>query len=283
MERSFWREVIDNRYRLPEGYTLEESLEELTVELVGYLSSTDPELRDSFAYNVLARWIIIYGHYNSNELRTMIEWLLPGLGTGLGEQNTDTVFLRSYAALILSLIAYRDVQTNFLEDAEVRSLLDRARHYLLAEQDLRGYVPEKGWANACGNCADLLKYLARNPLLEVPDLTRILDSISDKLTSTTSVVHQHDEDDRLAQVVLSVLRRDMMTVYELTNWLNRFLDWKNSQGDTQVFNEVYQITYHNIKGFLRSLFCYMEAASQLPVEADDFIPELLGAIRVFSL
>lgn len=279
MERSFWREIIDNRYRIPEGH----ELGDLTVELIEYLPSPDSELRDTFAYNILARWIIVYGYYSPDELRKMIEWLTPGLNKGLGEQDTDTVFLRSYSALVLSILVYRDTQIHFLDEAEVRALLDRARQYFIAEQDLRAYVPEKGWANAWGNTADLLKFLARNVSLDTADLLRILDVIADKLTAQTLSVHMHDEDDRLAQVVMAVLRRDALTFYELSGWVNRFQDWKTALGEGADYDPVYQTTYHNIKGFLRSLYCYIELAPQIPIEVQDFLPDLLAVLQAFSL
>lgn len=281
MEREFWHHIIENRYALPDNH----SLVDLTIELLEYLASPDPELRDTFAYDILARWIILYGYYDPDELRAMIEWLVPRLAEGLGEQNSDSVFVRSYAALILSLIIYRDNQTSFLSAAEVRSVLNHARYYFVTEQDLRAYVPGKGWANACGHTADLLKFLARSSLLEAQDLMRLLDAIADRLTTGSScVIFSHDEDDRLAQAALSAIRRDSLTMYELTDWLSRFHDWKASQPKTSSeYNAAYHATYQNIRNFVRSLYAYMQLSPHLNSEADDLLPELLATIRVFSL
>lgn len=280
MDREFWHHIIANRYALPEGH----SLVDLTIELLEYLATPDPELRDTFAYDILARWIILYGYYTPDELRAMMDWLMPRLSDGLGEQGSDSVFARSYAALTLSLIIYRDNQTNFLTQVEIRSLLNQARQYLVSEQDLRAYVPDKGWANACGHTADLLKFLARSGHLEAQDLLRMLDSIADRLTAGSSqIIFKHDEDDRLAQAVLAAVRRDALTMYELNDWLSRFTDWKTSQpkspGD---YHPAYHAIYQNIKSFLRSLYLYMEITPLSP-EAYDILPELLATIRAFSL
>ncbi len=279
MEKAFWQSIVENNYALPEGH----DLVDLTNELLGYLGSTDFELRDSFAYSILARWMLIYGHYNADGLREIMEWLIPNMSEGLGEQDTDSVFLRSYSTLVLSLIMYRDNQMNFLTESEARSLLDKARHYLVAEQDLRGYVPDKGWANACAHTADLLKFLARTGHLEMSDLQRLLDAITDKLTTDTTHLYVHDEDDRLAQATMAVLRRDVITVIELSAWLKRFQDWKTIQPAYADFNPAYHATYQNIKNYLRSLYCQIRSATHVPMEAIDFQPELLRAIQVFSL
>jgi hypothetical protein len=279
MERAFWRGIIEDRYTLPEGY----ALVELTIELLEYLQSTDAELRDAFGYNILARWIIIFGHYSREELRVMIEWLTPKLNEGIGEQNTDTVFLRSYSALVLSLVIYRDNQTSFLTQEEARTILDCARQYLLSERDVRAYVPGKGWANACSHTADLLKFLARCRHLEGADLTRIMDTIANKLTLDLHI-YAHDEDDRLAQVVLSVLRRDLLSLEELSAWLRRFREWKLAHAPSpNDFNPAHHATFQNIRNFLRALYAQMQLATYLSADLEAFQADVLTAVRSFSL
>lgn len=279
-DHHFWQTIIDNGYVLPEDH----SLVDLTLELMSYLGAPDSALRDTFGYNILARWIIIYGYYTPEEMRAMIEWLSPRMIETLGDYDSDTVFLRSYCALILSLIAYRDNQIGFLSQAETRTLLDKARHYLVTERDLRAYIPEKGWANSCAHTAELLKFLARSGQLDSADLLRLMDTIADKLTTDTQYIFNHDEDERLAQVVMSVLRRDSLNMFELTAWVNRFKDWK--QGQVKLnddFNPSYHAIYQNIKNFLRSLYCQMQLAASIPIEAQDFEIELREILRIFSL
>ena len=53
MDRSFWRVIANDENALPQG----EWVAELTPELLGWLGSTDPELRDEFAYRILAAWL----------------------------------------------------------------------------------------------------------------------------------------------------------------------------------------------------------------------------------
>lgn len=281
MDSAFWESIIESNYALPEDH----DLSELTADLLEYIGSPDPIMRDRYSYGILARWITLYGYHDAEALTAMIEWLIPHMTEGLGESDTDSVFYRSYASLILSLIVYRDFQVKFMSEADIRLLLDKARHCLTTEQDLRAYIPDKGWANASAHTCDLLRFLARSSYLDNNDLRRLLDSIADKLTTTTTVLFMHDEDDRLAQVTIAVLRRDMLTLYELTDWLNRFVTWWQGHNTTSVDSYDYaeHVTYNNIRSYLRSLYCRIDFVSNLPIEAQDFQIALLKAVKSYSI
>lgn len=279
MDKAFWQDIIKNNYQLPEN----QSLPTLTEELLSYLSSTDPELRDTFAYGILARWIITHQYYSTQQLLNIVSKLSPKLSDRLGNQGDDSIFGRSYAALILSLIVYHENRANFMTQAELRALLDQARRYLISEHDLRAYVPQKGWANACAHTADLIKFIARNNNLEAEDIKRILDTIGEKVLAVTNTVYNHDEDERLAAVVMAVINHSSLTVYELSDWLNHFSDWKSSHTHKDDYDESYHATYQNIRNFLRSLYIQMQLIDSIPVDAADFEPELLNVIGEYSL
>lgn len=281
MDYAFWESIIENNYQLPE----DQDLSELTADLLEYIGSPDPTVRDRYSYGILARWITLYGYHDEEALKAMIEWLIPHMTQGLGETNTDSVFHRSYASLILSLIVYRDFQIKFMSEADIRLLLDKARHCLTAEQDLRAYVPDKGWANACAHTSDLLRFLARSNYLDTNDLRRLLDSVADKLTNTTDVLFIHDEDDRLAQVTIAILRRDMLTLYELTDWLSRFIVWWQGHNTTSSdrYNYAEHVTHNNIRSYLRSLYCRIDFVNNLPMEVQDFQVALLKILKSYSI
>src|SRR3990172_5097725 len=99
MDKGFWQTVIDNNYVLPQGA----DVVALTNELLGYLGSPDPDLRDTFAYSILARWMLRDGMYSADDLLAITLALLPNLVNGIGQQDSDSVFLRSYSVLVLSL------------------------------------------------------------------------------------------------------------------------------------------------------------------------------------
>jgi len=49
MEKQFWKAIQDNECKIPDGHTVNS----LTPELLSFLGSTDPELRDDLAYAIL--------------------------------------------------------------------------------------------------------------------------------------------------------------------------------------------------------------------------------------
>ena len=88
MDKDFWISIAKNDYKIPEGY----ALEQLTLILFGYLSSTDPELRDEIAYIVYANWLK-REMYSREAIRAHVNELLSNLEKGIGETETDSVFL----------------------------------------------------------------------------------------------------------------------------------------------------------------------------------------------
>lgn len=279
MDKAGWQKIIDNEYRLSDA----QELGTLTDDLLNYLDSSDAELRDTIAYSVFARWIISHQYYTDQQMVHLVNLLIPKLSLSLGNHDDDTVFGRSYAASILSLLAYQEDRFGFMAEALAKTLLDEARNYLIAERDHRAYVEGKGWANACSHTADLLKFLARNPVVQVEDARRIMDTIAEKVVMQTHHIYHHDEDERLAQVVMTVMSLSLLTTLELEDWLNHFRDWNASHSLEDDYNPIYHATYQNIKNFLRSLYLQMQLADSIPIDAVDFEPQLLNAIGEFSL
>jgi hypothetical protein len=190
-----------------------------------------------------------------DELRYAVERLVPDLRLGLdGDGGIDedrAVVRRSYSALALALLAYRDVEEHFLDVAGVHALLDAGVQYLLDEPDRRGYVPELGWINATAHAADLLKFLVRNPLTGEADHRRVLDALQTLLTRATGPVFVDDEEDRLVLVVVDVIGRETIGDDELCDWIDRFGSWL--AGRTSEFDPGSRAAAVNLKRFVRCL------------------------------
>jgi hypothetical protein len=102
MVSAYWVKVLGDDHSVPR----DRPLADLTAELTQMLGDPDPRVRDELAYPTLATWIG-RGEYDD---------LLPGLGdgmatglrSGLGDSDTDTVFRRSFSALVLAECIARD-------------------------------------------------------------------------------------------------------------------------------------------------------------------------------
>jgi len=213
---AFWRAIARDRYTPPRG----SDVPALAGELAGLLASPDPELRDEIAYSTLASWIFQQKLLDAGALRTLIVRLTANLTRGIGERDTDSVFGRSFSALVLSVVVARDNADPFLDAGEWRRIDAAAIDYLAAEQDVRGYDPTNGWMHSAAHTADLLKFLGRSRYLDASGQRRMLDAIARKLT-TAPVVFTHGEDERFARAVLSLASRTDFDDAAFTAWLQQ--------------------------------------------------------------
>jgi hypothetical protein len=254
MDKTFWLSLRESDFALPAGH----EIGTLTNELFSHLSSLDPELRDDIAYVTYANWLK-RGLYPLEQIRTHVTRLFNNLQHGLGERDTDSVFLRSFSALFLAEITHNNNKKPQFEPQETAVLLERALEYLASELDPRGFVPVKGWAHALAHTADWLMVLAKNPHLDAASLLRILEAISAKLRKSTDWVYLHGEDDRLANAVLSVFRRGMVSTEQVKVWLAALsADWQGAWMD-----EARTRAFFNVRNFLRAVHLAL-------VNADDF-------------
>lgn len=259
MDKSFWQAIVESDYTLPPDYTVAD----LTPELLEFLGSTDIEVRDPFGYMILAHWMIRDRRYSPTDLRNMAAQLVQNLATDLGETNTDSVFRRSFSILILSLIIHRDNQQPFFTETEIKNLHRWSLEYFTAEQDLRGYVPGKGWAHSVAHAADMFKFLARSRQLNTADLESILTAIADKMLLPVAHLYVHGEDERLVSAIVEILKRELVEWRAWDRWLDRFVRWRGSweEGD---FDPTIHAPWYNSKNLLRSLYFRLDFAPELP-------------------
>jgi hypothetical protein len=249
MDREFWRGVLEAEGTFPAGH----DLEQLTNELLGFLSSSDSELRDEFGFSILGNWIYVRHLYSPDRLRSLISGLKTGLLVGLGETETESVFGRSFSALILSVITDYDLEHSFLNSDELSELLQDTLRYFHLEQDWRGFVIGQGWAHSVAHTADLLSNLAKNPKLESDGLERILNAIAAKLTTMDSPVLAHHEASRLAVAAHHVIARGLLAPKMLHAWLDGMPDtlYPRSQADLERGDVAARA---NCEAFLSSLY-----------------------------
>jgi hypothetical protein len=250
-DRALWESIVDSDAEVPPGRTAAE----LLPSLLDLLGEDDPYLRDEVGYGVLARWAVQDHLLSGDELRYAVDRLVPDLRLGLDGDDTDdadhAAVRRSYSALALAILAFRDVQDHFLDPAAVHALLDAAIDYLLDEPDRRGHVPELGWINATSHAADLLKFLVRNPLTGEADHRRVLEALQTLLTRATGPVFVDDEEDRLVLVVVDVIGRETISDDELSDWIDTFGSWL--AGRSGAFDPASRAAAVNLKRFVRTL------------------------------
>jgi len=236
--------VAANDYRPPAGV----DAWSLTLDMLTQLGSIDAELRDELIYTTFVHWARA-GLYTPDQYRALLNGLLDDqhLFRGLGERDTDTVFMRSFSALLCVWPVYHHRRQPYLAPHEVLAAFDRVLDYFSREVDLRGYVEGKGWAHAVAHTADLLDEFAQCEELDRSGLLRLLDAIKARLRAA-DVVFVAEEDERLAYATLSLVGRGTLTERDLEPWIKSFAPIERT-GEWRTWSR--QV---NIKHFLRSLY-----------------------------
>jgi hypothetical protein len=193
------------------------------LDMNALLASPDPKLRDEVAYATAERLILRERALTPDELRRVAAQWSANLENGLGERGTDTVFVRSFSALCLSLVAAADRATPFLTKDEAGALFDRLLDYFARERDLRGFDPAAGWMHSVAHTADALNFLARNPDLPAGTDTRLLAAVRTKILES-DVVFAWGENDRMARALHAALRRDDADPAALRSWVEQWVD-----------------------------------------------------------
>ncbi len=255
----------------------------LVSEAATLLGSTDSEWRDDIGYGVVAACVYKKQRLGSGERRALAELLSPNLRKGIGETQGDSVLLRSFSALSLSILAAAELREPAMGDEGYRRLVDDALQYLRDERDLRGFEPRVGWIHATAHTADLLKFLARDARFRREDQLRLFDAAWTRMAASGAPVFTHAEDERLAAALVSVVRRTDFDAARLDGWLERFprLEkqvWAKAPPEAAALDAA-----QNARNLLRSLYVLLSLPQPPPAPtqpaARDAVLSTLQQIR----
>ena len=269
MGSAFWDRVVAEGHKVP----TDRSLADLTAELTSMLGNTDPRLRDGIAYPVLATWVS-EGVYD-DLLQGLGDGMAAGLRVGVGERGTDTVFRRSFSALVLAECVQRDNERHVVPADTILRWGDRTAGWLVRERDLRGWVPGKGWAHAVAHGADVLAALARSEALGRLELTVLLDVIADRLLAEGDRL-LYGEDDRLAFATMEILRRDAVGPEVVEPWLSRLTE--RARPDFDRDDDPYTVA-GNVQPYLRALHLQLALAPRPPAHRADLLLTLIDRLK----
>lgn len=222
--------------------------DQLALDLVGCLASPNPELRDRIGYELFTYWL----RQGKLDDRTRAE-LLVQLRARLGEPGADVVLSRSFAALVLAELLRSDATSPFMSAADRQQLLETATAALAAETDFRGLNDDLGWVHPVAHMADLLWRFALHPATTGAQGERLLGAVRTRV-SPTEVAYAFNESDRLARVVSTLVRRQLVDPGVVTRWLAAFSRRQSGEPWSGAFQSVAGMReLHNTKLFLRAL------------------------------
>ena len=270
MSLTFWERVRANGLKVPQ----DRPLAELTSELTAMLGDPNPAVRDGIAYPTLNAWIA-QGVYD-DLLEGLGDGMAAGLTVGLGEDGTDTVFRRSFSALVLGECIGRDNQQHLVPARAMVNWGDRLASWFIRERDLRGFVTHKGWAHGVAHGADAIGELAISEAMGRLELTVLLDVIADRLLLPTQYHLVHGELDRVARATMRILRRDLVGVEVIEPWLARLSQGARAHG---LSEEDPYLVAGNAQSFLRALHLQLALAPTPPASRSDVLLAVIERLR----
>lgn len=229
--------------------------------MIEHIGSSDAELRDQLIYSWFFHLIIRKNLLEQDLLRELLEVALNNLlFKGIGEKDTDTVFTRSFTTLLIALIVSRDNEDDFLSQDVILQVKNKIVDYIKLEEDLRGYIPHKGWAHSVAHVADTLDELIKSKKVDVKYFGKILNALWEKVLVSTTV-YVHEEEERILVPILEMLERGL-EIEEIQSLLQQIPDELHKQ--KMLVKEVeYWYLYANCKSFLKSFLIEVQKRPKL--------------------
>lgn len=233
-------------YQLREG----EQLQDFLTWMLQYIGDPQPELRDNLICTTFYEWFHDENMLTATELYSLLAVLTDEqhLFYQIGSVSDSSVFTRAFSILPIALIAERHRKQPFLDQAEFQHLKYSVLRYYREEKDLRGYLPEEGWAHSAAHGADALDELVQCPESDGALQHEVLAAIQGKLHNGMQIFNE-EEDERMARIVDTMIDKSLLPPQEIADWiggLTHCADLPQSRGP--------RIARVNSKNFLRSLY-----------------------------
>lgn len=238
--------IEDEKYQLREG----EQLQDFVALMLEYIGDPKEELRDYLIYPTFYYWIQDENKFTAEELRNLLAVLTDQqhLFYQIGTQNDQTVFTRSFSSLPIALLLKRHRNQPFMTQEDLDNLKKLMLRYYKEEKDLRGLLPEGGWAHSASHGADVFVELVQCVENDATFQREVLDAIQGMLHNEFHIFSEED-DERITSIVDTMIVKGMLPEQEMADWINALAEcggWPRSR--TQVIARV------NTKNFLRSLY-----------------------------
>ena len=128
------------------------------------IGNIDPHLRDDVVYTLFARGFFENSFISEQKAKIVTNFTnSKSLFKGIEQPDNDLVFIRTFSALLGSLILEDDKKHSILDTTERNTIFIWSICYLKKEKDFRGYVKNKGWAHSVAHGSDFLGSTLSHP------------------------------------------------------------------------------------------------------------------------
>lgn len=223
-----------------------ENLDQLLTYMLDHIGHPDPYIRDTLIYSGFCE-LILNDHLTDSQLTLIATTCCDDehLFFNIGEQQSDSVLIRSFSALATQLVLYKDCNKRFLSEDIAEQVLSKSIDYLKFELDFRGYIESKGWAHSVAHGSDLLARAVLHPLFSKVTTTDSILTIVEKCLCT-DYAYIDEEDERMLAIIDALLEKGLA---EAT-----LLHWLKNLAQVQYDEHLKHYRVHwNIKIFMLSL------------------------------
>lgn len=231
--------------------------------LLGNIGNLDPVIRDDLVYTLFARGFLERAFTHEQE-QTIINTFITEkkLFKDIAKPQNDNVFLRSFSALLGSVILETDQETEILTNEQRKQLFAWSIDYLLREKDYRGYVEGKGWAHSIAHGSDFLGAALSHPKFLKQEQSRVMQIIP-TIFKKMDAPFVDDEEQRLAFAFYQGVKADKIA-------LSSFIELIN-QSDVARYQELQKddlLSWRKLSTWLRLLqnwYFFFDATKDLQV------------------
>ncbi|WP_053070336.1 DUF2785 domain-containing protein [Alkalihalobacillus pseudalcaliphilus] len=227
-------------------------VDELLDKMTLHIGHPDSYLRDQLIYKAFGK-LILHDYLTGPKINDLLSTCLDDkhLFFQIDEGKSDAVLTRSFSALVIALLLYKDKDIRTLPNELVQLAILGSIDYLYKEQDYRGYIEGKGWAHSIAHGSDLLAQAILHPIFEkklIPDCLRVIQGCLH-----VEYAYIDEEEERLLAVIDALMKQGMSSE-TLWTWLKQ-LELLNLEPHSQ-----YRVEW-NIKLFMKALYFALEEQS----------------------
>ncbi|WP_155591802.1 DUF2785 domain-containing protein [Lysinibacillus cavernae] len=234
----------------------------LLQEMLTHIGSIDAELRDHYIYRTFVD-LLSDNLLTPQQLQYLFETATSEdfLYLHIGEKPTDSVFTRSFSALLVAGLLAKDAELLVLNDDDLQIFFKKIGRYLLLEQDTRGYVQGKGWAHSIAHGADLATTTIKHPKFDLQFAPSILHAL--KLVTWKDTVYVNDEEERLINIVDALLNQNY-SEEALIEFVEQAFDKFEMHLMTQGYNEYFFSGRTCTLNFMKTLYFSLKMNNKAP-------------------
>jgi hypothetical protein len=240
------RKIQENQYMV----TDEQNPWDYVLQMLEYIGDTDSEFRDELIYNTLSEWIEVKEFFNEEQLKYILSILLDQehLFYQIGSDGDDSVFTRTFSALVIVLVLIRHRKKALFRFDEFTEIKNKVIDYYTSEKDLRGYIQKSEWAHAAAHGADVMDELVQCRECNEDTVKEILNAFK-KMLHNGKYIFQNEDDERICRVVFRIIKGNHLSNQEIVKWLEELSECVGWQSDRRQY-----VARVNSKNFIRCLY-----------------------------